>query len=92
MGTVDRLFPPGVTDLLDVPHTIFRAIHHALDVLTWRENLLRGEEEPPKRIWLDPEKLREYFEDLDAARQRQDRSADIEDPVDNDAASLLING
>lgn len=92
MGTVDRLFPQGVTELLDLPHTIFRAIHHALDVLSWRDNLLRGEKEPPKRIWFDREKLSEYFEELYRQRMRQTEGGDIEDPVDNDAAALLMHG
>lgn len=91
MGTVDRLFPAGVTDLLDLPHTIFRAIHFALGVLGWRDNLLRGEEEPPKRIWFDREKLADYFEELHRKRMRKTED-EIEDPVDNDAASLLIHG
>lgn len=63
--------------------------------LGWEE--LPEDEQPPKRIWDDPDKLREH-----AAWVKRKRAAEsdpdsaisdkpIDDPRSNDAASLLID-
>jgi hypothetical protein len=52
---------------------------------------LPSDERPPRRIWLDDDALQAHFD-----RVERDRTAKyggegaIEDPVDNDAAKLLI--
>lgn len=52
------------------------------------------DERPAKRIWLDPDKLREHMNWLD--RKREDEASrpgyEIEDPQENDAAKGLVVG
>jgi hypothetical protein len=90
MGTVQSLFPPGITDLRELPGGYFDAITMALSFLSFEE--LPSEDRPPRRIWLSHEKLKAHF---DAVKARQKEKADpdnepIEDPVDNPAARDLI--
>lgn len=59
-------------------------------ILSWEE--LPEEERPPKRIWLDDERLNAFFQEV-RRRRKQEASgerAPIEDPVQNEAARLLI--
>jgi hypothetical protein len=56
---------------------------------------LEEQERPPRRIWLDNERLSEWFKEI--KRKRNERyggkgSGAIEDPVANDAARSLIVG
>jgi hypothetical protein len=80
----------------DVPHHIFAAIKNGLVYLSFEE--LPDEEKPPKRIWTDPQKLNEFFKKVDENRKAQygggGRSdlGPIENPVENEAAKLLIVG
>lgn len=64
-------------------------------ILTFDE--LDRDERPPRRIWLDAERLGEWFKEVERKRKAkyggkggEDRS--IEDPVDNEAARSLIVG
>lgn len=59
--------------------------------LSWDE--LPREERPPRRIWRDGAKLKEWFDDVSEKRKRDmDPKRQIEDPVDNAAAAGLIVG
>lgn len=89
-GTVSDLFPEGVTDLLDLPHTFYEAVRAALLFLSFDE--LPQDERPPKRIWTDGGRLAEWFDRIRRDRNRDVESKSIEDPVENDAASSLISG
>lgn len=93
MGTVRELFPEGITDLRDLPHTMFEATRLGLVFLGFEE--LGEKDTPPKRIWLDGDKLEAWFDEVRKRREREAKgegSDEIEDPVDNDAAALLIVG
>lgn len=72
---------------------MFTAINRALVILSWQENLPK-EEVPPRRIWLDGEKLKEHFAQVEKNRERENdpKKGKIEDPVDNAAAEGLIVG
>lgn len=92
-GTVSELFPPGVTDIRDMPHTLFDAIRRALTFLSFED--LEKEERPPKSIWLDDEKLSAHFEWVEERRKERfsgKPDEEIEDPVENDAARSLLIG
>jgi hypothetical protein len=83
-GTVSALYPEGVDDLLDLPHALFDNIVQATVVLGWRE--LPEDEQPPKRIWLDTDKLREHFAWVKRKREAEIKGDKaIDDPVDNEA-------
>jgi hypothetical protein len=93
-GTIDQLLPDGVTDVRDCPHVLFHAIRVALMVIGFDE--LDRDERPPRRIWLDNDRLSAWFKDIDRKR-RQKYGLDkgpgaIDDPVANDAARSLIVG
>lgn len=74
----------------DCPHTIFEAIRNAMLVLSFDE--LPEDERPPKRIWLDGERLRDWFKTVERRRKEKYSGKHIDDPVDNDAARSLIVG
>lgn len=93
-GTIRELFPPGITDLRDIPYRWFDAIRMALMFISFDE--LEKEERPPKHIWLDDEQLGEWFKAVEK-RRKEKYSSDggpgpIEDPVQNAAAANLIAG
>lgn len=92
-GDVSALFPPGIDRLTDLPYTHFEALMTATVITGWDE--LAEEEQPSRDIWLHPEKLKAHFDkvkkDRDAKYGSNDRKA-IEDPVENEAASLLMAG
>lgn len=98
LGEVSILFPEGVDRLDDLPYTIHDAITTALLYLGWEE--LPQDEQPKKRIWDQPEKLKEHFEWVKRKREAEyggGKDAIKDKPIegeteDNDAASLLING
>lgn len=93
MGTVRELFPKGIDDIRDLPHTCFNAIRLGLTFLGFEE--LPEEDIPPRRIWMDGEKLEEHFNAVRARRKAQAEGKDtpeIEDPVENEAAAGLIVG
>jgi len=90
---VSELFPPGITDVRDLPYKAFEAIHTALIFLGFGE--LPEEEQPPRRIWLDSDLLDDWFTEVKRKRKEErDGSGPgpIEDPVRNDAARSLIAG
>lgn len=96
LGTVHSLLPRGVSTLLDVPYRLFDALRHAMMVVNWQDNYT-AEEQPPKRIWLKSARLQEWFRDVAAKRDAKMSGGDswdyeIEDPVQNEAAGMLVHG
>lgn len=91
------LLPSWARSVADAPYSLVEHIAFALTVIRWRENLDENEM-PPRRIWRNPEALTEWFEAVRANRKRDmerggsDRSQEIEDPVQNDAAKGLLVG
>lgn len=81
--------------MADLPYTVHDAISKGIMFTGFDE--LPSEEQPPKSIWLDQDRLQEWF---DAVRKRRDEKygtdsaekGQIEDPVDNAAAKGLIVG
>lgn len=95
-GHLHDLLPPGTT-LLDCPYTVFEAVRVGGIFLSWDE--LEEDERPPKRIWLDGERLEDWW--LHVKRLREEKygggsrsswDTSIEDPISNDAAKGLIAG
>lgn len=66
------------------------AIRLASVFLSFEE--LPRDEQPPRRIWLDQEQLRGWFDDVERRRDGRYGARAIEDPVDNLAAQGLIVG
>jgi hypothetical protein len=91
---VSSLFPRGVTSLGDLPFTIHEAIVQALQFLAFEE--MPKDERPKRAIWLDPERLKKHFEAVEKRREekysydKDGQSQAIEDPVENEAAKMLI--
>lgn len=67
---------------------MFDAIRSAAIFLSFEE--LPEDEQPPRRIWRDADKLSAHFDAVRA--KRGDVSGDIDDPVQNQAARDLIVG
>lgn len=51
-----------------------------------------GEERPPRRIWLDGERLNEWFERIKRNREREVSSRQIDDPVENELTKEMLDG
>ncbi len=93
-GTIAELYPPGITDLREVPAMWFDAIRRALTFISWQENL-EEEEQPPRSIWLDPDKLADHFAQVKQRRKEKfdiKGGGEIENPVENEAAKALVVG
>jgi len=89
-GTIDRLFPPEFRDLNDLPYALADMLHQALTYLGFEE--FDADEQPPRRIWEDPRKMREWFKEIRRKRKREVGGSDESDMVQNDAAKALIVG
>lgn len=68
-GDISSIFPPGITRLIDLPYTIHDALLSALGFLSFDE--LPEKERPPKRIWLDGEKLDAWFAEVKRVREAE---------------------
>lgn len=85
------LLPDGITHLADLPNTMFDALRLALSFLQFDE--LPKDERPPRRIWLDPERMSEWWKAVEKRRDERikgDGSSEIDDPVSNSAARDLV--
>lgn len=67
IGDISSLFPPGITRVYDLPFTIFNAIRMALYYLTFEE--LEEKEKPPKKIWLDADRMKQWAAEVKANRE-----------------------
>jgi len=68
-GNISSLLPPGIDNLIDMPFHLHRAVVAALGFLGFEE--LPQDERPPKRIWLDGNKLNAWFNDVRARRKAE---------------------
>lgn len=87
------LFPAGVDDISELPYPHFDAINRALTFLTFEE--LPKKDQPPKKIWLDNEKLNEHFERVRRDREEGNKEGiegPIDDPVQNDLTKGIKRG
>lgn len=92
---MSELFPAGIDNITDLPHGLWRAIRKALQVLAWHENAMDEKDIPPRAIWHDEDELGEFFKRRKQQRKREtdpDGPGEIDDPVENAAASGLIVG
>lgn len=71
-----------------MPHTHIDAVVTGLTFLSWLE--LEKEEQPPRRIWFDGDRIKEHFKAVEKRREEKYGSGDgkpprgeIEDPVSN---------
>lgn len=75
-GDISSLFPPGITHLWQLPYTIHVAIKSALYFLSF-ENLMHQEDRPPKHIWLDGEKMEQWWKAVTARREQPHEVAEM---------------
>lgn len=61
------LLPDGIDHLGECPHTLHEAILTALRILQYEE--FPKDERPPRNIWMDSEKLAEWWKEVDAKRE-----------------------
>ncbi|HXU05784.1 MAG TPA: hypothetical protein VN903_32740 [Polyangia bacterium] len=69
MGTAHLLFPPGITDIRELPAPHFDAIRTSLMFLGFEE--MPEGDAPPRTIWLDDEALTDHFKRLKARRKEE---------------------
>jgi hypothetical protein len=93
---VSLVLPAGIDHIVDAPHTLHEAIVMGLRWLRFEE--LPHDEIPPKRIWLDGDRMRDWWAKVERAREDKYKggSGDLqEDPnatyEDNDL-SLIDRG
>lgn len=87
-GNISSLFPPGITQLWQLPYTIHAAIKFALYFLSF-ENLPYSEDAPPKHIWLDSEKMTEWWR---AVKQRREQPSEVAEMPQNEMLAELFPG
>jgi hypothetical protein len=91
IGNIESLFPPGITRLIDLPFTIHNAIFAALGFLSFDE--LPEEERPPERIWLDPDRMKAWWDDIKRARKaKAEGHGDYSSMEKNALADQLLKG
>ena len=89
MGDVSQLLPAGIATVRDIPKHLLDAIRSAMFYLSF-ENL-EDEDRPPHEIWNSNVKLRGWFKEIKERHERKARGVeDIDDPVQNSAADMLI--
>jgi hypothetical protein len=96
---VSSLLPEGVDHLVDAPYTLHQNIVFALRVIRWEEEL-SPDERPPKRIWLDNDKLTAHFDEVQRKRDekyggKRDGDDDLpdDDPrVKHNTVRLITSG
>lgn len=77
-----------------MPYVLFDRLLMARVFISYDE-VLPKDEQPPKRIWLDTDQLKDWFEEVDRRREEKMKGGDseIEGPVSrNEAAKDLIVG
>lgn len=88
---MSSLLPEGIESLTDCPHHLADAISKGLLFLSFMEEL-PDDERPPRRIWLNPGKLKEHFAAVKKRREEKYGGSgnEIEDAKQNAAAKALI--
>lgn len=68
------LLPEGITHLADLPHNLHDAIRLALFFLSFED--LPKKEQPPRHIWLDNERMREWSDMVKRMREDEMKGGD----------------
>lgn len=89
-GGITTLLPPGVSALLEAPWPLLQAVRFAQMVISWDQ--LEDKDRPPRRIWQDQPALRAHMDRLKRDRRERAEDREIEDPVHNAAADMLLTG
>jgi hypothetical protein len=90
-GDVSSLLPPGVKSLYDAPHLFVQAVRRALQYLSFDE--LAEEERPPKKIWLDNDKMTEWFDSVKRNRKsKANGQGDFQNMPENEALRDIFKG
>lgn len=87
-GNISSLFPPGVTRIWDLPFTLHLAIKSALYFLSFEE-ISDMQDRPPKRIWLDGDKMNEWWK---AVRERHSAGTEVAEMPQNEALKDVFPG
>jgi hypothetical protein len=82
---VSSLLPEGCESLLDAPYHVVDAILFAIRFLRFEE--LPLEDQPPKRIWLDVDKLKAHWDQVDHNRKARAEGRTPSGPTDTNAAA-----
>lgn len=84
---MSELFPEDYGSLTDLPYALFDQILGAMVVLSYEE--LPKDERPPKRIWDDPEGLRDWFREVERRRDAKYGTGSGEPMQENEYAREL---
>ena len=79
---MSAVLPEGIDHLADCPYTLHQAIVFALRVLDYEDFPI--EERPPKRIWMDNEKINEWFKKVERDRKKKYSGGTPEDEDEED--------
>ena len=91
-GNISSLFPPGVTRLWDLPHTLHAAIRLALYFLKFEE-IPEDDDRPPKHLWLDSEKMEQWWIEVKQAQEaRYKGESSLRDMPQNELLNEMFPG
>lgn len=92
-GDMSLVVPDGYDGLGDAPHDLVENVGRGLMFLSWLEELPK-DEQPPRRIWLDPERLDNHFREVEKARRKKYGlpEQDTDEWVENPLADELVVG
>lgn len=66
-GSLKSILPDGIKSLIDAPWSIVAAIQYAMMIISWHS--LPSEEQPPREIWQNDEKIIKWFEAIKRHRE-----------------------
>lgn len=87
---MSNLLPPGIDHLGDAPFNLHAAITQALRILDYEE--FEPSERPPRHIWLNSERLTEWWARVEAERKKKyGTSTTSEEDLDDDDPAVSHN-
>lgn len=90
-GDVSSLLPPGVKSLSDAPWLFVQAVRRALQYLSFGE--LAEEEQPPRKLWEDDSKLKDWFDEVKRNRKSKSKGeGDYQSMPENEALREIFKG
>lgn len=91
IGDISSLFPPGITRIWDLPHTLHTAIRLGLYFLSFEE--LPEKERPPKHLWLDSDAMTTWWAEVKRNREAEMKGeATYNDLPQNDLLKEFFGG
>jgi hypothetical protein len=88
---VSQLLPDEIGHLGDAPYTLHRAIVDGLRALSYEEFPI--DERPPRRIWSDGDRLRDWWAQVEVARQEKyGLTTTTDTDYDENALELIARG